>query len=46
MLFKDRFTHDEREAGKAAWVLGLSFITEGAIPFAAEDHDPLGSIVL
>ena len=36
-LFKDRFTHDEREAGKAAWVLGLSFITEGAIPFAAED---------
>src|SRR6266581_7944928 len=37
VLFKDRFTHDEREAGKAAWVLGLSFITEGAIPFAAED---------
>ncbi|HEX9133319.1 MAG TPA: fructose-specific PTS transporter subunit EIIC, partial [Ktedonobacteraceae bacterium] len=37
LLFKNRFTHDEREAGKAAWVLGLSFITEGAIPFAAED---------
>jgi hypothetical protein len=37
LLSKDRFTHDEREAGKAAWVLGLSFITEGAIPFAAED---------
>ncbi len=37
VLFKNRFTHDEREAGKAAWVLGLSFITEGAIPFAAED---------
>ncbi len=37
LLFKDRFTKDEREAGKAAWVLGLSFITEGAIPFAAED---------
>ncbi len=36
-LFKDRFTHDEREAGKAAWVLGASFITEGVIPFAAED---------
>jgi fructose PTS system EIIBC or EIIC component len=36
-LFKNRFTHDEQEAGKAAWVLGLSFITEGAIPFAAED---------
>jgi len=37
VLFKNRFTADEREAGKAAWVLGLSFITEGAIPFAAED---------
>ena len=37
VLFKNRFTDDEREAGKAAWVLGLSFITEGAIPFAAED---------
>ncbi|HET9920189.1 MAG TPA: PTS fructose-like transporter subunit IIB [Ktedonobacteraceae bacterium] len=37
LLFKSRFTHDEQEAGKAAWVLGLAFITEGAIPFAAED---------
>ena len=37
LIFKNRFTADEREAGKAAWVLGLSFITEGAIPFAAED---------
>lgn len=37
LLFKNRFTADEREAGKAAWVLGASFITEGAIPFAAED---------
>jgi PTS system fructose-specific IIC component len=37
ILFKNRFTHDEREAGKAAWVLGAAFITEGAIPFAAED---------
>ncbi|WP_376794165.1 PTS fructose transporter subunit IIC [Thermogemmatispora sp.] len=37
LLFKNRFTPDEREAGKAAWVLGLSFITEGAIPFAAND---------
>lgn len=37
VLFKNRFTADEIEAGKAAWVLGLSFITEGAIPFAAED---------
>ncbi|BCS89888.1 PTS fructose-like transporter subunit IIB [Pseudodesulfovibrio sediminis] len=36
-LFKNRFTEDEREASKAAFVLGLSFITEGAIPFAARD---------
>jgi PTS system fructose-specific IIC component len=36
-LFKNRFTDDEQEAGKAAFVLGLSFITEGAIPFAARD---------
>lgn len=31
------FTHVEQENGKAAWVLGASFITEGAIPFAAGD---------
>lgn len=37
MLFKNRFTSEEQEAGKAAAVLGLSFITEGAIPFAAAD---------
>ncbi len=36
-LFKDRFGNEEREAGKAAAVLGISFITEGAIPFAAKD---------
>lgn len=36
-LFKDKFTKDEQEAGKAAAVLGISFITEGAIPFAAAD---------
>ena len=36
-LFADRFTADEREAGNAAFVLGISFITEGAIPFAAKD---------
>src|SRR5260221_3699810 len=35
-LFKNRFTHDELEAGKSVWVLGLAFITEGAIPYAAE----------
>lgn len=31
------FTQEEREAGEAAWVMGASFITEGAIPFAAAD---------
>ena len=31
------FTVPERENGKAAWALGASFITEGAIPFAAAD---------
>ncbi|MER7900056.1 fructose-specific PTS transporter subunit EIIC [Streptomyces sp. NPDC096046] len=31
------FTRTERENGKAAWVLGASFISEGAIPFAAAD---------
>jgi PTS system fructose-specific IIC component len=37
MLFRNRFSDDEREAGKAAAALGISFITEGAIPFAAKD---------
>src|SRR6266516_35422 len=37
LLFKNRFSHDEQEAGKSVWVLGLAFITEGAIPYAAED---------
>ena len=37
VLFKNKFSAAEREAGKAAWVLGASFITEGAIPFAAAD---------
>ena len=37
LLFKKKFTDEERQAGKPAWVLGASFITEGAIPFAAAD---------
>ncbi|MBL8659300.1 MAG: PTS fructose-like transporter subunit IIB [Rhodospirillales bacterium] len=37
VIGRNRFTQAEREAGKAAGVLGLSFITEGAIPFAAKD---------
>jgi PTS system fructose-specific IIC component len=36
-LFPNRWLPDEHEAGKPAYVLGLSFITEGAIPFAARD---------
>jgi PTS system fructose-specific IIC component len=42
LLFKNRFTDDEREASTSAAVLGISFITEGAIPFAA--RDPLRTI--
>jgi fructose PTS system EIIBC or EIIC component len=37
VLRKDLFSEPERENGKAAWLLGASFITEGAIPFAAAD---------
>jgi PTS system fructose-specific IIC component len=36
-IFRDRFTEQEREAAPAAGVLGLAFISEGAIPFAAKD---------
>lgn len=36
-FFKNKFTADERRAGVTNWILGFSFITEGAIPFAAAD---------
>ena len=36
-FFKNRFTESERKAGITNYVMGLSFITEGAIPFAAAD---------
>ncbi|RJX75143.1 PTS fructose transporter subunit IIBC [Vibrio sinensis] len=36
-LVKEKFEASEREAGKASFVLGLCFISEGAIPFAAKD---------
>lgn len=36
-FFKNRFTESERKAGVMNYVMGLSFITEGAIPFAAAD---------
>ncbi len=37
VLARKKYTEREREAGKAAAVMGISFITEGAIPFAAAD---------
>ncbi|TCS83845.1 PTS fructose transporter subunit IIC [Tepidibacillus fermentans] len=37
LIAPKKFTNEEREAGKAASILGISFITEGAIPFAAAD---------
>ena len=36
-LFKDKFTAQEREAGLTNYIMGFSFITEGAIPYAAAD---------
>lgn len=36
-FFKSKFTKAEREAGKTNYIMGASFITEGAIPFAAAD---------
>ncbi|MBV4425074.1 PTS fructose transporter subunit IIABC [Clostridium tyrobutyricum] len=36
-IFKNRFTKEERETGKTCYVMGATFITEGAIPFAASD---------
>lgn len=36
-VFKNKFTKSEKEAGKVCYIMGLSFITEGAIPFAASD---------
>jgi len=37
LIARHKFAQSEREAGKAAFVLGLCFISEGAIPFAAKD---------
>jgi fructose PTS system EIIBC or EIIC component len=36
-VFKKKFTKAEREAGKTCYIMGATFITEGAIPFAAAD---------
>ena len=37
LLFKKKFTKEERESGPTNFIMGLAFITEGAIPFAASD---------
>ena len=37
ICFKNKFTAEERKAGPTNFIMGLSFITEGAIPFAASD---------
>lgn len=37
IIFKDKFTKAERESGPTNFVMGLAFITEGAIPYAASD---------
>ena len=37
LLFKKKFTKEEREAGPTNFIMGLAFITEGAIPYAAAD---------
>ncbi|MBT8933491.1 PTS fructose transporter subunit IIABC [Lactobacillus delbrueckii subsp. bulgaricus] len=46
-FFKNKFTEDERRAGVSNWIMGFSFITEGAIPFASADplHVIVSSIV-
>ncbi|GGP16529.1 PTS fructose transporter subunit IIABC [Oceanobacillus neutriphilus] len=36
-IFKNKFTADERKSGTANYIMGISFVTEGAIPFAAAD---------
>ncbi len=37
ILFKNKFTKEERDAGPTNFIMGLAFITEGAIPYAAAD---------
>lgn len=37
IIFKDRFTKEERQSGPVNFIMGLAFITEGAIPYAASD---------
>ena len=46
-LFRHKFTKEERESGPVNFIMGLAFITEGAIPFAASDplHVPPSCII-
>lgn len=37
IIFKNKFTEEERTSGQSCWILGASYITEGAIPFAVSD---------
>ncbi len=37
IIFKDKFTKEERQSGPVNFIMGLAFITEGAIPYAASD---------
>ena len=37
ILFKKKFTKEEQTSGQSCWILGASYITEGAIPFAVSD---------
>ena len=43
LLFKNKFTKEEREAAPTNFIMGLAFITEGAIPFAASQSSVLPS---
>ena len=43
LLFKDKFTKEERESGPTNFIMGLAFITEGAIPLRSSRPDPRSS---
>lgn len=45
LLFKKKFTKEERESGPTNFIMGLAFITEGAIPYAASDPIHVTSIL-
>ena len=45
LLFKSKFTKEERESGPTNFIMGLAFITEGAIPYAAAAPPPRDSLL-